>query len=218
MQIKIDWRIIIFVLFFFILKIEYIYILFLFFTIIHEIFHMITGILVKFEPTNLSITLFGTQISFKIKIDNYNKKIFKGTICSLKKIMVYMAGPISNLIIASIFYIQRKYDIIIYINLILAIVNLIPIYPLDGGRILKQTLILLIGRRKALKYTNLISNIMLCFVVGVACIFTIFTKIIFIPIGIIYLIYLRIKLHKIYMLKERAYKILEEHSVHYYNM
>lgn len=77
MQIKFDWKIIIFVLFFFIFKIEYIYLIFLIFTIIHEIVHMIVGILVGFEPLKITITPFGAHINFKIGIENYNTKIQK---------------------------------------------------------------------------------------------------------------------------------------------
>ena len=38
---------------------------------------------------------------------------------------------------------------------------MIPIYPLDGGRILKEVLIILVGKRKALKLINYISNVLL---------------------------------------------------------
>ena len=212
MQIRIDWGISIFVLFFFILNTEHIYVLFLIFIIIHELSHMIVGIMVGFDVTRLEIAPFGCHINFKINIRNYNKKILKGTICSLKNIIVAMAGPVANLIIALIFYSNFKYEIIIYINLILAIFNMLPIYPLDGGRILKQNLVLFIGRRKALKYTDIISNVFLLMLLAIGLIFILKTKIPIALIGMVYLIYIRIKEHKKYLIKEMVYRILDEYK------
>ena len=43
---------------------------------------------------------------------------------------------------------------IIYANILLIIFNLMPIYPLDGGRILKGILYVLFGKKKAEKYKS----------------------------------------------------------------
>lgn len=60
-----------------------------------------------------------------------------------KKIILYLSGPIFNLIVAGVFFCVREYssgvlfEEIIYINLALGLFNLIPAYPLDGGNILE---------------------------------------------------------------------------------
>ena len=52
----------------------------------------------------------------------------------IKRIIIYIAGPLSNMILAIIFYNIR---FVFEINIFLAILNLMPIYPLDGYNILK---------------------------------------------------------------------------------
>ena len=48
---------------------------------------------------------------------------------------------------------------IIYANLLLFIFNMLPIYPLDGGRILKEIINLFCGAESAYEVINKISNV-----------------------------------------------------------
>lgn len=212
MQIKFDMKIIIFVLFFLIIGKLKLYILVLIYTIIHELAHTIVGILLGREISSFSIIPFGAYINFKIDITSYNKKIMKGTENNIKNIIIAIAGPVMNIIIGILFSLNKNYILITYINIILAIFNLLPIYPLDGGRVLKEWIVIVYGKRRALKYIDIISNISLLVIMMCIILFCYINKNILQLIPIIYLIYIRNKEHKICMIKERMYKILESIS------
>ena len=82
-----------------------------------------------------------------------------------KKIVVALVGPLTNLLIIIIVY-NIKLDLfsnlmIIYANVLLIVFNLIPIYPLDGGRVLKEILHICYGEKKAIRYISNISFVIL---------------------------------------------------------
>ena len=161
MRFKIDLKIYIFmILFLFTSQIE-IYATMMIFAIIHEFGHLIAGLILGMKPEKMEIMPYGVNISFKIMLDDYNKKIHNGNLLEIKKIIVALAGPFTNLLIilATWNINQNVFSslIIIYANILLIIFNLLPIYPLDGGRILKGILHIIFGKRKAEKYINHIS-------------------------------------------------------------
>ncbi len=53
---------------------------------------------------------------------------------------------------------------LVYANFLLVIVNLLPIFPLDGGRILYGIIRLFCGKQKAESVMNIVSILMLFFV------------------------------------------------------
>ena len=78
------------------------------------------------------------------------------------EILVSFAGPGSNFIVAALFAIplrfgfagpyDRAFQVVIFLNLLLAFFNLIPIYPLDGSHILSNLLPAHSAQRLALFY------------------------------------------------------------------
>ena len=115
------------------------------------------------NPSKIEIMPFGFSISFKLKIKDYNKKIIKGNILELKKIIIAISGPLTNLfIILGILLTKIEFipvNKVIYANIIILIFNLIPIYPLDGGRILKSIVHIFYGGKIAKIITNKTANI-----------------------------------------------------------
>ena len=210
MRFRIDLKIFIFLIIFYFTKQIEIYAMIMLFALIHELGHLLAGILMGLKPEKIELMPFGVSISFKIKVEEYNKKIKKGNMLEIKKILVALAGPLTNfiiIIIASNINIDLfKALIIIYTNFLIMIFNLLPIYPLDGGRILKGILHINFGIQKSEFYTNIISKITVTIITILSSVLILYIHNIAIALIDMYLWYLVIKEDIIYKKRE---KILE---------
>lgn len=213
MRIRIHLKIFIFVLIFLLTNQIKIYGILMLFALIHEMGHLITGILLGFKPTRLEIMPYGLSVGFEVKCEDYNKKIKKGNILVIKKLIIATAGPLTNLIITIIFLIFNitflgiERELIIYANILIGIFNLIPIYPLDGGRIVKNILHIIVGLEKSYRYTNQISKITICLLTAISSIVILYLKNIAILIILAYLWYLVLTENKKYEKKKQLYRI-----------
>lgn len=147
MRIRIDLKIFIFLLIFYFTNQIKTYLMIMFFCIIHEIGHIIVGLILKIKLEKVEIMPFGLSASFGTNFDSLNIKI--------KEIFVTLAGPLTSLALA----ILCKTPEAIYSNILILLFNLIPIYPLDGGRIIKAILHIKFGREQADNLINKISYI-----------------------------------------------------------
>jgi stage IV sporulation protein FB len=210
MRFRIDLKIFIFLIIFYFTKQIEIYAMIMLFALIHELGHLLAGLLMGMKPEKIELMPFGVSISFKIKVEEYNKKIKKGNMLEIKKILVALAGPLTNfiiIIIASNINIDLfKALIIIYTNFLIMIFNLLPIYPLDGGRILKGILHINFGIQKSEFYTNIISKITVTIITILSSVLILYIHNIAIALIDMYLWYLVIKEDIIYKKRE---KILE---------
>ncbi len=213
MRFRIDLKIFIFLILFYFTKQIELYATIMFFCIIHELGHLISGILLGMKPEKLELMPFGLSVSFKLYPKDYNKKIGKSNLLEIKKILVAIAGPLTNLVIIFIIknidvnFLSNK--ICIYANLLIMLFNLIPIYPLDGGRILKGVLSLKFGKKKAREYSNNISNLFIIILTVISSIAIYYFKNIAIFVIIIFLWLLVIKENKIHRQMIEAYEIIE---------
>lgn len=66
--------------------------------LIHELGHVMAGIILGFKPESISIIPTGFSVKFKNDCKNYNKKIKNGNMLALKKAIIAFAGPLVNLI------------------------------------------------------------------------------------------------------------------------
>jgi len=220
MSIKLDLKIFLFFLLFFITSQINIYILLMTFACIHEITHLLVGIILGFIPQELKITPVGFQIGFKVKCEEYNKKILKGNSLGIKKAIIALAGPIINFLIAILIVVLQSthiidlennlYQNIVYANLLIGLFNLIPIYPLDGGRIVNELLHITVGLKKSYQYTYKVSKATIILLTVISSIAILYLKNISILLILLYLWILIIKERRIYHARERIFDLEEK--------
>lgn len=212
MRIRINLKIFIFILIFLLTNQIKIYGILMLFALIHELGHMLVGIALGLKSVKLEIMPYGLSIGFEVKYKDYNKKIKNGNMLSIKKLIIAMAGPITNLIVTIIFLIFNisflgiERELVIYSNILIGIFNLIPIYPLDGGRIIKNILHIVVGLKKSYEYINKISKITICLLTAICSIVILYIRNIAILIILAYLWYLVITENKKYEKRKQLYE------------
>ena len=212
MRIRLHLKIFIFILIFLLTKQIAIYGIMMLFALIHELGHLFIGILLRFKPVSLDIMPYGLSIGFEINVDDYNKKIKKANLLAVKKIIIAIAGPLTNLIIVLISLLTNikmfgiEQELVIYSNILIGLFNLIPIYPLDGGRIIKNVIYIFFGLQKSYDYTYMISRITICILTAICSVLILYIRNISILIILAYLWYLIIIEEKKYRKRKNIMK------------
>lgn len=214
MQIKINLKIFFFIIIFCLTRQIEIYGILMLFAFFHELGHLFAGIMLGYKPQSLCINPVGLSIAFDIKAEDYNEKVRKGNMLALKKMIIAASGPIVNFLIVLIFmlfdlnffYISREF--IIYANILIGLFNLIPIYPLDGGRILKNLLHIIDGLKNSYTYINTISYASVIVLTVFSSIIIMYLKNISVLFILGYLWYLVINENKMYRQKMKMYEII----------
>lgn len=101
------------------------------FVIVHELSHVLVGSMLSKKLSRLFIGISGMTAFFKYDFNIRNRMYY------IKEATIFLAGPISNIIMA---YFFKDIKFIFETNIFLAALNLLPIYPLDGYNILKSFL------------------------------------------------------------------------------
>lgn len=212
MQIKLDLKIFIFIIIFLLTRQIEIYGMLMLFAFLHELGHLLAGVTLGFRPKSLRINPLGLSISFWIKAEDYNKRIYKGNLLALKKLLIAMAGPMVNFMLVLLFsttdFCSTNQELLIYSNVLIGLFNLIPIYPLDGGRILKNILYICTGLEDTYSYINLISYISIVILTMFSSIMVFYLQNIAVLLIIGYLWYLVIAENRLYRQRMRIYEVL----------
>ncbi len=139
--------------------------------LIHELAHFLTATRLGVEGDKLVIMPFGVTMQLK-------NSTVKNPEDELK---IAVAGPVSNVIMAGLVILLNKSGYVAFddacylvmLNFGIAVVNVVPALPLDGGRMLKAYLTLQMGYIKAYNLTMTATKItaVLLILGGVALIF-----------------------------------------------
>ena len=204
MKIEIDLRIILFVIILlFTAQIEF-YGIFILFIFLHELVHILVGLALGLKLSGINVNILG----FSAQLYSYqNRK-------SYIKIITYLAGPVFNLICGIIFcFCNLETELalkLIYTNFVLCAFNLLPILPLDGGKILKEVLKKILGNKEASIVMHIVTKTFLIVISAVYSVVILKVKNIAILFLIIYLWYLySIEARKLTTLK-KVYEIIEK--------
>ena len=217
MQIKLNLKVFLFLLIFLITKQIKIYALIMLFALLHELGHLLMGVILGYKAESISIIPTGFCIKFRTTCNDYNKKIKKANLLSVKKILIALAGPLTNLIIilgTVMYYKMAENNIvdasiiesIIYSNILIFVFNMLPIYPLDGGRIIKEIICIAYGRKKSHENIFKISNVTVIILTISSSIFVLQFHNISVVLIIAYLWYIVIKENYILKLYLQTYR------------
>ena len=157
MKLRIDLKIIAVILIFLFTGQLKGYCVIMFFCFLHELGHIIGANFFKMKVEKIEILPCGFSSTFSVKLI-LNSKNYE-----LKKILVALGGPIVSLMLVILSQYVKFYGITqqeaMYSNLLILLFNLLPLYPLDGGRILKGILNMKLGNIKAEYIVDKISSI-----------------------------------------------------------
>jgi len=203
-QVKVNLQIFVFIIIFVLTRQIEIYSWLMLFAFVHEMGHLVVGIMLGLKPKSLHIMPFGLTVVF----ETYSKK----KTVEIKKLLIAIAGPLVNmLIVVAIWFSNISPDIrqtIIYSNILIFVFNLIPMYPLDGGRIVKELLMLRCDRVIAEKIINQMSNIIIIVLTVVSSILVVYFRNVSIFFVIMYLWVIVVRENRNYRTKKRIYDVI----------
>lgn len=128
---------------------EMYYICFLFITF-HEMAHVFMGIIFRKKVRNIKISICGLSVGFNKYSEEYINPIIKNIV----DILIYLSGPFANYILAIIF---KDIKFVYEINMAFFLINLMPIYPLDGYNIIKTVLNIIKNKKNRFLILKLIT-------------------------------------------------------------
>lgn len=155
--------------------------------LLHELAHCVAAIYFGHKPKDITLFALGGMARIPTLIAQSPKE----------EVLISVAGPGFNFIFAlliltmhfvlsyfGIINIENQYIAVLWIcNFVMGLFNMAPIFPMDGGRVLRGTLSMFFGNLYATKLATAISFV-LCFAAGLFAIATFDIMLLFIAIFI----------------------------------
>ena len=197
-------------------KMEYFFIFFLT-LLIHELGHYIAARALGYKLNSFYLKLTGAQL-------NYNSGIFENR----DEIIIAISGPFANIFLAiftiSLWWIFPSIyvfsHIFVFQNFVLGLFNLLPAFPLDGGRVVSCILAEKFPKTKVLKGLKL-SNIILSVIFFILFVISCLTN--YNPILILAVVFMlsgivdtnkEIKYERLYFFKKTRKKFLKTRMIY----
>lgn len=141
------------------------------FAIMHELAHMIVATLLGMDVYEMELLPIGLNAKY------YGEK------SNLKELLICVAGPLASFLFCLFF----KNEVFRIMNFSMAILNLIPLKPFDGGRILENVLRIFLNKKNTNKVLNFIENILIKLLIAFEIYNILFWKNYYMAIFIIYI-------------------------------
>ena len=122
--------------------------------LMHELGHICAALIKGARAENFAIHGFGIELTFPGKSP-----------CPRSLLVISAGGPVLSLVIALVSYLLKQ-PLLCAVNLSIAIINILPVYPLDGGNILSCIFSEFFSRkkiRKFMKFTGRFVGIIITF-------------------------------------------------------
>ncbi|MDD3168801.1 MAG: hypothetical protein PHC91_04965 [Eubacteriales bacterium] len=128
------------------------------FSFCHELVHRVTALRLGYTPEKISFGLFGGVLHIR-----------EGVVKPRDELLIHLSGPFFNILMAFLlygfylyFYLPALVPLILA-NAVLALYNLMPFYPLDGGKITDLYLAVFLGYGRSQKISRFFSMLFAVF-------------------------------------------------------
>ena len=116
--------------------------------LLHEGAHALAAAAIGLRISHIALYPFGVNLRLK------NKMVARTS----DELLLYLSGPAVNALIA-LFALYIRHDFLYRTNTLLFVLNLLPVYPLDGGCILKRLLSGRFGSLAAVRVMRAVSAV-----------------------------------------------------------
>ncbi|MBQ9267795.1 MAG: M50 family metallopeptidase [Clostridia bacterium] len=145
MCIKLHFYLVIVAIYFYAIHKLNLFLIFYLFAIFHELAHILIALIFRIKVQEIALLPVGVCAKFDY-IDH-----------TIKETIIAAAGPLFSIVVGLI----SKDLQIRNVNFAIAFLNLIPLYPLDGGRLLRGAMQMFFGYKKSIVFSNYLAKVLL---------------------------------------------------------